>query len=52
MAKREFGHRVGKNGRVERVETTLPKHLRGYDEYSIHTFTEGPLARLLGRKKR
>lgn len=50
MAKREFGHRVGKNGRVEVVETTQPRHRRGYSEYDVHTFTEGPISRLLNRK--
>lgn len=51
MAK-QYGHRVGRNGRVEVVETTLPRHLRGHSEYSEGTFTEGPLSRLLNRKGR
>ncbi|ROP29521.1 hypothetical protein [Couchioplanes caeruleus] len=50
MAKREYGHRLGRNGKPQIVETTLPRHLRGYDEYSVHSFTEGPIKRLLSRK--
>lgn len=51
MARRQYGHRVDKTGRVEVVETSLPRHLRGYDEYSAHSFKEGPLTRLLGRRR-
>ncbi|MDG4792072.1 hypothetical protein O7626_40360 [Micromonospora sp. WMMD1102] len=51
MAKREYGHRIGKDGRVEVVETTLPRHLRGYDEWTTQTITEGPLRRLLTRRR-
>jgi hypothetical protein len=46
---REYGHAI-RNGRVVVVETTLPRHLRGYDEYTAGTFTEGPIKRLLSRK--
>lgn len=32
--------------------SSLPRHLRGYDpEYDVVTFKEGPLKRLLGRKR-
>jgi hypothetical protein len=51
MANREYGHRVGKNGKAEVVETSLPRHMRGYDpEFDVHTFKEGPLSRLFNRK--
>jgi hypothetical protein len=49
MAKREYGHQIGKNGRVEVVET--PKPLRGYDEWTTQTIKEGPLRRLLTRRR-
>ena len=39
-------------GRPKVNASTLPKRLRGYDpEYDVHTFTEGPLARLLGKRR-
>ncbi len=47
---REYGHEL-RNGRPVVVETTLPRHLRGYDEYSVHSFTEGPIKRLLSRRR-
>ncbi|WP_202902351.1 hypothetical protein [Salinispora pacifica] len=50
--KKEYGHQITKSGRVEVVETTLPRHLRGYDEYTTQTITEGPLTRLLTRRRR
>ena len=52
MAKREYGHRVDPKGRVKVVDNTQPRHRRGYDpEYDVVTFTEGPIARLFGRKR-
>jgi hypothetical protein len=51
MAKKTYGHRVTSKG-VEIVqEAKLPRHLRGYDEYSVHSFTEGPLKRLLSKRR-
>lgn len=51
MAKKEYGHRVSRTGRIEVVETSLPRHLRGYDEYSVHSFKEGPLKRLFSKRR-
>jgi len=52
MAKKQYSHRIGPGGRIEVVETpTLPRHLRGYDEYDVHSFKEGPLKRLLSRRR-
>nr|MDT0661923.1 hypothetical protein [Micromonospora sp. DSM 115978] len=51
MARREYGHEVGPDGRVRVVETTLPRHLRGLSEYDTTTIVEGPLTRLFSRKK-
>ncbi|MDM4720126.1 hypothetical protein QTQ03_26535 [Micromonospora sp. WMMA1363] len=48
--KRQYSHQIS-SGRVEVVETTLPRHLRGYDEYTTQTITEGPLTRLLRRRR-
>jgi hypothetical protein len=52
MSKREYGHIVDREGRPVVVETTQPRHRRGYDpERDGVTFTEGPIARLFGRKR-
>lgn len=54
MARREFSHvdRDGRpfldgKGRPVAKDVTLPKHLRGHDEYSVATIREGLLSRLL-----
>lgn len=47
---KEYSHRIGKTGRVVVVETTLPRHLRGYDEHTARQFTEGPIKRLMSRR--
>ncbi len=53
MGRKSYGHRIGRDGRPVVVETTLPRHLRGYDpDIDAHTFTEGPIKRLLSRKGR
>jgi hypothetical protein len=49
VARREYGHRIGKDGRVKVVET--PRNLRGYDEWTAQTIKEGPLRRLLTRRR-
>ncbi|MFI5935773.1 hypothetical protein [Actinoplanes sp. NPDC051494] len=52
MPKREYSHGTTSKGRPKVVETTQPRHRRGYDpEYDVVTFTEGPIARLFGRKR-
>jgi hypothetical protein len=52
MAKQTYGHTVGRDGRPRVQNQSLPRHLRGYDpEFDVVTFTEGPLRRLLGRKR-
>ncbi len=52
MAKKTVGHRVDRQGRVHLTDATLPRHLRGYDpEYDAHSFTEGPIKRLLSRRR-
>jgi hypothetical protein len=50
MAKKQYGHDFDKNGRPVVVETTLPRRLRGYDEYSTGTIREGLIRRLLTRR--
>ncbi|MDP9798305.1 hypothetical protein J2S43_006817 [Catenuloplanes nepalensis] len=46
MAK-QYGHQPDRNGRP--VVAAIPKQLRGYDpDWDVHTFTEGPIKRLLG----
>jgi hypothetical protein len=50
MSKKQYSHQIDKNGRVKVVEATLPRHLRDHDEYSTHTFREGPLKRWLNRR--
>jgi hypothetical protein len=50
MAKKTYEHRLGSDGRVKVVGTSLPRGMRGVDpEWDVHTFTEGPLTRLLSR---
>jgi hypothetical protein len=39
--------RTGRPKVVE--ETKLPRHLRDHTPYDVHTFTEGPIARLFNR---
>lgn len=46
MAKRRYGHKAGDRGGVI-PDKALPRRLRGYDEYDVHTFKEGPIRRLL-----
>lgn len=49
MAKRTYGQ---VNGKVVDL-TPRAKGMRGVDpEYAVHTFKEGPLARLMSRRKR
>lgn len=55
MARKTFQHTgfdaKGRPVVSETASTRLPRHLRGYDpEFDVHTFTEGPLKRLFGRK--
>lgn len=48
-----YGHRVDRRGRVHVVDETLPKGMRGVDpEFDVHSFTEGPIARLRNRRRR
>ncbi len=55
MAKKSYVHVVDSKGKPKIVEQK--KHpvrgMRGIDpEYDVHSFTEGPIARLLSRKKK
>ena len=53
MAKKTYGHTVGRDGKARVQDQSLPRHLRGYDpEWDVVTFKEGPMTRLLGRKHR
>jgi hypothetical protein len=49
MGKRTFAHTVGK---VHVAEVRLPRAMRGIDpEWDVATFTEGPIRRLLNRRR-
>jgi hypothetical protein len=48
MATRQYGHRRGRDGRVEVVETTPPRAMRGCTEHSEGTVRIGLGSRLLG----
>ena len=54
MAKKTHAYETDpKTGRPRVVEETrLPRHLRDHTPYDVHTFTEGPIARLFGRPKK
>lgn len=53
MAKKTYEHCIDSRGRVQVRGKALPKGMRGVDpEWDVHTFTEGPIARLLNRKRR
>lgn len=43
---RQYGHRIGKGGRVEVVETTGPRRLKGCTVYSAGTLRIGPWSRI------
>ena len=52
MARKTYGHSIGKDGRPRVQDQSLPRHLKGYDpDFDVVTFKEGPLKRLLGRKR-
>lgn len=53
MAKKTQGFTTDSKGRVQQYSHgRLPKGMRGVDpECDVHSFTEGPIARLLNRRR-
>lgn len=49
MAKKTYGHAVDARGKIQAVDQSLPKHLRGTSENSEGTIKDSLRRRLLDR---